>query len=838
MERESADNIDDEMDEEEMEAMLYSQVHFAYDQHTDQGMSDIHPAASSYSATGHVFSVVRFSSKEPCSFSHEESRDSPVSVRSHSDGSSPARISVSSENSWCVDTSGINSAAHDSGLVLDFNESKRVTELSHQGKEKSQKIKCQKDQNSSQVHLAEVVVFSESVSSPFKESASEPKFDLEAELGMEETASANAKSKLKSDDEIDTITINPSRKKYLNFGSPSPSSDFIRLGREVPASLKMKPKSSRDYKKPLKRLLSSHSSSTKVPLKEKIVVVESDSSSSGTSTTTTTTTSSSKSSDISSEKSSDLESDSDLEILDSELKILDSELKILDSGRPETKKSSKPQLDLNWNVNSIDRQTIQIVEKSLQGAAANKWEIDDSDLKPSGKGRQVSRYYAKSEIICHNCKKAGHLSKICPEPKKVHNCNLCGLPGHFSSRCANRVCYNCNFPGHMGADCPSPRRNPRDLCARCRVRGHSEEHCPDHWRQYHATVTTSEELVQKKKSVNPRVYCCNCARRGHFAYECTRERMNSFVYPSYPFIVRYSGSILGQKTGKGKGWSHFSGRHKKFDSDSEPDDRSCAKKMKSTRPDDIHTKQHGRSSKVNKADQTSAGRSESRSDKGLGQSGSTKVQPQFSPDLYPRGSGRSKQKTKVQPHSGRQKSPRSQRNSSESHSLSSFARTFVSGGLESQPKDRSHKKGWKDGRSKKDWKEGKGSYKNDRKEGKEKRKSRSKSRDRIDDRGHSEASPGKSFKKKQAKSPKGKKGKRESTFQDLDLTFYPKDSKKRKIQEKQQVKEKSKGNRQKKHRLETSTSGQEVKFEPLTITTKNGFRTTVTNKNLFRNCPK
>ncbi|XP_070183668.1 zinc finger CCHC domain-containing protein 7-like [Littorina saxatilis] len=132
-------------------------------------------------------------------------------------------------------------------------------------------------------------------------------------------------------------------------------------------------------------------------------------------------------------------------------------------------------------------------------------------------------------------------------------------------------------------DIHTKQHGPSDLCACCRMRGHSGEHCPDrHWRQYHATVTTSEKLVQKEKSVNSRVYCCNCAKQGHFVHECTEERMDSSVYHSYPFIVKYSGTILGQKTGKWKGWSHLSG--KKFDSDSDSDsernDEPRAKKMK------------------------------------------------------------------------------------------------------------------------------------------------------------------------------------------------------------------------------------------------------------------
>lgn len=177
-----------------------------------------------------------------------------------------------------------------------------------------------------------------------KESNSKPKFDLEAELGIERSASSSTcKSQSKSVDAIDTITVKSKVPKYsTSLANPS-ALGFIRLDLD---GKKSKTKSRQDYKKPLTRLLSSHSNSSKVRHADAVVFKSDSSTSSGTSTSTS---SSSESGSNSDSESSD--SESDVMYLGSTSTI------------PEIRPSRTPVLDLNWNVNSDDRKTIQLVEK-------------------------------------------------------------------------------------------------------------------------------------------------------------------------------------------------------------------------------------------------------------------------------------------------------------------------------------------------------------------------------------------------------------------------------------------------------------------------------------------
>lgn len=50
------------------------------------------------------------------------------------------------------------------------------------------------------------------------------------------------------------------------------------------------------------------------------------------------------------------------------------------------------------------------------------------------------------------------------------------------------------------------------------------EQCPDKWRRYHSTTTTTsdQDVLDVSFTVNPRVYCSICARRGHFAENCSQ----------------------------------------------------------------------------------------------------------------------------------------------------------------------------------------------------------------------------------------------------------------------------------------------------------------------------
>jgi hypothetical protein len=83
--------------------------------------------------------------------------------------------------------------------------------------------------------------------------------------------------------------------------------------------------------------------------------------------------------------------------------------------------------------------------------------MTDTDTREDDLNRRDSR-----TTICYNCKKTGHISRDCPDPRK---CNVCGEPGHFAKDCSQRSdrrnvkCYACGQYGHLSIDCP--RENPQ-----------------------------------------------------------------------------------------------------------------------------------------------------------------------------------------------------------------------------------------------------------------------------------------------------------------------------------------------------------------------------------------
>ncbi|XP_029361141.1 zinc finger CCHC domain-containing protein 7 isoform X2 [Echeneis naucrates] len=153
--------------------------------------------------------------------------------------------------------------------------------------------------------------------------------------------------------------------------------------------------------------------------------------------------------------------------------------------------------------------------------------------------RMTSRYYTGKNVNCRNCNKTGHLSKNCPEPKKLLPCFICGTPGHVVSECPNRHCNNCGLPGHLYESC-SERAYWHKQCHRCNMTGHFFDACPQIWRQYHITTETGPPVKKQKedKGRSP-AYCYNCSRKGHFGHACTKQRMFNGVFASIPFISHY-----------------------------------------------------------------------------------------------------------------------------------------------------------------------------------------------------------------------------------------------------------------------------------------------------------
>ncbi|XP_041641495.1 zinc finger CCHC domain-containing protein 7 [Cheilinus undulatus] len=153
--------------------------------------------------------------------------------------------------------------------------------------------------------------------------------------------------------------------------------------------------------------------------------------------------------------------------------------------------------------------------------------------------RLPNRYYTSKSVQCRNCNKNGHLSKNCPEPKKLLPCFLCGTPGHIVNECPNRHCNNCGLPGHLYDSC-SERAYWHKQCHRCSMTGHFFDACPEIWRQYHITTKPGIPVKQhgQDQGRSP-AYCYNCSRKGHYGHTCTRQRMFNGTYPSTPFINHY-----------------------------------------------------------------------------------------------------------------------------------------------------------------------------------------------------------------------------------------------------------------------------------------------------------
>ncbi|XP_059194148.1 zinc finger CCHC domain-containing protein 7 [Centropristis striata] len=178
----------------------------------------------------------------------------------------------------------------------------------------------------------------------------------------------------------------------------------------------------------------------------------------------------------------------------------------------------------SWVVSSKDREA-QIYNR-------------DKGARITGQ-RLSNRYYTSKNVQCRNCNKNGHLSKNCPEPKKLSPCFLCGTPGHLVSECPNKHCNNCGLPGHLFNSC-SERAYWHQRCERCNMTGHLFNSCPEIWRQYHITSKTGPPVKQRgaDRGRTP-AYCYNCSRKGHFGHMCKQHRMFNGTYPSTPFINYY-----------------------------------------------------------------------------------------------------------------------------------------------------------------------------------------------------------------------------------------------------------------------------------------------------------
>ncbi|KAJ1520897.1 hypothetical protein ONE63_003978 [Megalurothrips usitatus] len=126
---------------------------------------------------------------------------------------------------------------------------------------------------------------------------------------------------------------------------------------------------------------------------------------------------------------------------------------------------------------------------------------------------------------CSNCNTFGHKPRLCPEPKKVAVCHMCGNPGHPETRCFMKMCLRCGEKNGVFTDrCNSCiSHNP---CKICQCRDHGWKMCPDLWRRYHLTTSDGKivEPVGDDKRPKHEHWCSNCAGRGHLSHECRKAQ--------------------------------------------------------------------------------------------------------------------------------------------------------------------------------------------------------------------------------------------------------------------------------------------------------------------------
>ncbi|KAH9513018.1 hypothetical protein Btru_035589 [Bulinus truncatus] len=206
------------------------------------------------------------------------------------------------------------------------------------------------------------------------------------------------------------------------------------------------------------------------------------------------------------------------------------------SDQNETSSEADVSLEINPNLEFNLEGGMSALLTTRKNFAGGEWKIDEQDRFKIN--CIMSRYFSPLTVQCRNCRKEGHLSRDCPEPLKK-KCAYCAEVGHVYQICPNTVCFNCDTPGHRNTNCMEPKRRWRIPCERCNVNGHSQEVCPDKWRQYHLSVDTNKLITQSRSAINSRVYCYNCASEGHFGHDCRKPRMNPHVPASYTLIAHY-----------------------------------------------------------------------------------------------------------------------------------------------------------------------------------------------------------------------------------------------------------------------------------------------------------
>uniref|UniRef100_A0A3B3B931 Zinc finger CCHC domain-containing protein 7 n=1 Tax=Oryzias melastigma TaxID=30732 RepID=A0A3B3B931_ORYME len=170
-----------------------------------------------------------------------------------------------------------------------------------------------------------------------------------------------------------------------------------------------------------------------------------------------------------SETRSDLSDSSDSEDLENWM--------ILGQGKREEDQS----ISLHSNTDAGEGCSWWVSEKDMEVQIHNK-------DRTSRTARQPKRYFTWKNIHCRNCNKTGHLSKSCPEPKKLV---LLWFGVFFY--------LNCGQPGHAFGTCSEIAYSEKQ-CHRCGMKGHFSDAGPEIWRQYHLTTTNGPPVTAENCS--------------------------------------------------------------------------------------------------------------------------------------------------------------------------------------------------------------------------------------------------------------------------------------------------------------------------------------------------
>ncbi|RMZ84299.1 hypothetical protein DV738_g719, partial [Chaetothyriales sp. CBS 135597] len=111
-----------------------------------------------------------------------------------------------------------------------------------------------------------------------------------------------------------------------------------------------------------------------------------------------------------------------------------------------------------------------------QDARTGEWD-DNFSTGVSGFSPEVAGADGH-DSACHNCGQDGHMSRECPEPKKMGACFNCGEDGHSKADCPlprkfTGTCRECNEEGHQARDCPMKVK----VCKQCLQEGHETIEC-------------------------------------------------------------------------------------------------------------------------------------------------------------------------------------------------------------------------------------------------------------------------------------------------------------------------------------------------------------------------